>query len=74
MSDQTSQLAHVAPSVRNEAPEPDRPPSGSGAAPTCAWPLGCDNPIEERDVCGYHADKVRDLWADFDRGEMKDGH
>jgi hypothetical protein len=50
----------------------DAPPSPG--APTCQWPLGCDSLIEERDVCGYHADKIRDLWADFDRGEMADGH
>jgi hypothetical protein len=31
--------------------------------------LGCDRLIEERDMCGFHADKVRDLWAEYEDGD-----
>lgn len=37
--------------------------------PICSWPLGCDRLIEERDMCGFHADKVRDLWAEYEDGD-----
>lgn len=61
-------LSKTADSLSAQGPGVDMAARNPGPVPllvpVCAWPLGCDEIATERDVCSYHADKLRDLWAD----------